>query len=49
LATAEKHTALTNRKGVIFHQDSAHPHGVINMQEKLWELKWEILSPTLFS
>jgi histone-lysine N-methyltransferase SETMAR len=44
LAVADKHPILANRKGVVFHQDSACPDVAITMQEKLRELKWKILS-----
>jgi histone-lysine N-methyltransferase SETMAR len=44
LAVAEKCPALANRKGIIFHQDSARPHVVITTLGKLRELKWEVLS-----
>jgi histone-lysine N-methyltransferase SETMAR len=49
LAIVEKHPALANRRGIIFHQDNACPHVAINVQEKFRELKWETLSHPPYS
>jgi histone-lysine N-methyltransferase SETMAR len=37
-----------NRKGVVFHQDNARPQ-VNKMQQKIKELKWEILDHPVYS
>ncbi|GFU64787.1 histonelysine Nmethyltransferase SETMARlike [Trichonephila clavipes] len=39
----QKWPELANRRGVVFHQDSARPHTSIVTHQNLWELCWEVL------
>jgi histone-lysine N-methyltransferase SETMAR len=45
----EKRPHLVNRKGVVFHQDNAHPHVSKMTQLKIKELNWEILDHPPYS
>jgi histone-lysine N-methyltransferase SETMAR len=45
----EKCPHLVSRKGVVFHQDNAHPHVSKTMQQKINELNWEILDHPPYS
>jgi histone-lysine N-methyltransferase SETMAR len=45
----EKRPHLVNRKGVVFHQDSARPHASEMTQQKIKELNWEILDHPPYS
>ncbi|XP_054742495.1 histone-lysine N-methyltransferase SETMAR-like [Anastrepha obliqua] len=42
-AINEKRSELSNRKGVIFHQDNARPHTSLVTRPKLRELGWTLL------
>jgi len=42
-AIDKKRPELTNRKGIVFHQDNAKPHTSIMTRNKLGELRWEVL------
>ena len=45
-----KRPILFNRKDVILHHDNARPHKEKITQEKIQELKWEVLpQPSIFS
>ncbi|GFW31176.1 histonelysine Nmethyltransferase SETMARlike [Trichonephila clavipes] len=41
--TEQKRPELSNRRGVVFHQDNATPHTSVVTRQKLWELGWEVL------
>ncbi|GFY20456.1 histone-lysine N-methyltransferase SETMAR [Trichonephila clavipes] len=41
--TDQKRPELTNRKGVVFHQDNGTPHMSVVTCQKLWELGWKVL------
>ena len=45
----EKRLELVNRKGIIFHQDNARPHGYLMTKQKLLQLVWEVLIHLLCS
>ncbi|GFY28523.1 probable RNA-directed DNA polymerase from transposon X-element [Trichonephila clavipes] len=47
LAIDQKRPELTNRRGVVFHQNNARPHTSVVTLQKLWELGWEIFNPTV--
>ncbi|GFY26185.1 histone-lysine N-methyltransferase SETMAR [Trichonephila clavipes] len=34
---------MTNRRGVVFHQDNARPHTSVVTRQNLWEIGWEAL------
>ncbi|GFT97945.1 mariner transposase [Trichonephila clavipes] len=42
LATDPKRPELSNRRGVVFHQDNARPHTSVVTRQKLWKLGWEV-------
>ena len=43
-AIKEKRPELANRKGIVFHHDSARPHTSLATRTKLLELGWEVMS-----
>ncbi|GFU85278.1 histone-lysine N-methyltransferase SETMAR [Trichonephila clavipes] len=43
LAIDQKRPELTNRIGVVLHQDNARQHTTVVTRQKLWELGWEVL------
>jgi len=43
------HTALINRRSVVFLHDNAKPHTSKMTHEKIKELKWEVLPHPLYS
>ncbi|GFX99610.1 histone-lysine N-methyltransferase SETMAR [Trichonephila clavipes] len=45
----QKRSELTNRRGVVFHQDNVTPHMSVVTHQKLWELDWEVLMHPLYS
>ena len=42
-AVEEKRPELTNRKGIVFHHDSARPYTYLTTRQKLFELGWDVL------
>lgn len=42
-AIGEKRPELSNRKGVVFHQDNARPHVSLQFRQKLLQLCWDVL------
>ncbi|GFW52894.1 mariner Mos1 transposase [Trichonephila clavipes] len=40
-ALQQKRSELTNRKGVVFHQDNTRPHTSLVTREKFLQLEWE--------
>ncbi|XP_020285174.1 histone-lysine N-methyltransferase SETMAR-like [Pseudomyrmex gracilis] len=45
----EKRPELANRKGVVFHQDTARSHVSVQSQQKLRELDWDVLNHPPYS
>ncbi|GFS92862.1 mariner Mos1 transposase [Trichonephila clavipes] len=39
----QKRPELTNRRGVVFHQENARKHTSVVTRQKLWEFGWEVL------
>ncbi|XP_035222849.1 histone-lysine N-methyltransferase SETMAR-like [Stegodyphus dumicola] len=48
-ALKQKRPELTNRKGVVFHQDNARPHTSLVTRQKLLQLEWDILQHPPYS
>ncbi|GFW27894.1 mariner Mos1 transposase [Trichonephila clavipes] len=42
-ALQQKRSELINRKGVVFHQDSARPHTSLVTRQKLLQLEWDTM------
>ncbi|GFW02521.1 histone-lysine N-methyltransferase SETMAR [Trichonephila clavipes] len=40
---------MTNRRGVVFHQDNARPRTSVVNRQKPWELVWEVLMHSPYS
>jgi len=48
-AIDEKRPKLSNRHGVVFHQDNARPHISLTTRQKLLQFGWDVLPHPPFS
>ncbi|GFX87501.1 mariner Mos1 transposase [Trichonephila clavipes] len=48
-ALQQKRSELTNRKGVVFHQDNARPHTSLVTHQKLLQLEWDTMPHPQYS
>ncbi|GFW35529.1 mariner Mos1 transposase [Trichonephila clavipes] len=45
LANDQKWSELANRRGAVFHKDSARTHTSVVTRHNLWDLGWEVIPP----